>query len=87
MALNIKSPETDRLARELAALTGESITTAVTRALEERLALERRARDAGKKELLRERLREIQAVFAEAPVLDDRPAEELLGYNERGTFD
>jgi ribonuclease VapC len=37
MALNIKSAEADRLARELAALTGESITEAVTRALEQRL--------------------------------------------------
>ena len=37
MALNIKDPDTDRLARELAALTGESITTAARRALEERL--------------------------------------------------
>ena len=41
MALNIKSAETDRLARELAALTGESITEAVTRALEQRLDQER----------------------------------------------
>ena len=42
MALNIKSAETDRLARELAALTGESITEAVTRALEQRLENQRR---------------------------------------------
>lgn len=37
MALNIKDPKTDRLARELAAATGESITIAVRRAIEERL--------------------------------------------------
>lgn len=37
MALNIKDTETDRLARELAAATGESITVAARRALEERL--------------------------------------------------
>jgi len=37
MALNIKDPETDRLARELAAATGESITVAARRAIEERL--------------------------------------------------
>jgi antitoxin VapB len=37
--LNIKNPETDRLARELAAATGESITTAVTIAIRERLEL------------------------------------------------
>lgn len=37
MALNIKSGDTHRLARELAALTGESMATAVTIALQERL--------------------------------------------------
>jgi antitoxin VapB len=87
MALNIKSAETDRLARELSALTGESITEAVTRALEVRLAHERRAREAGGKALLRAKLQEIQAAFAEAPVLDGRAPDELLGYNENGTFD
>ena len=38
MALNIKNPEAYRLARELAALTGESISTAVTESVRERLA-------------------------------------------------
>jgi antitoxin VapB len=37
MALNIKNPKTEKLARELAKSTGEGITTAVTRALDERL--------------------------------------------------
>ena len=38
MALNIRNPETDRLAREVANLTGETKTEAVTRALKDRLA-------------------------------------------------
>ena len=38
MALCIKTEEADRLARELAAATHESITEAVTVALRERLA-------------------------------------------------
>ncbi|WP_269514199.1 type II toxin-antitoxin system VapB family antitoxin [Brevundimonas subvibrioides] len=38
--LNIKNPETHRLARELAARRGESLTTAVTVALREQLARE-----------------------------------------------
>jgi antitoxin VapB len=38
MALSIKTKEADRLARQVAALTGETITEAVTKALEERLA-------------------------------------------------
>ncbi|ATQ41736.1 type II toxin-antitoxin system VapB family antitoxin [Caulobacter mirabilis] len=41
MALSIKTEEADRLARELAALTGETLTDAVTNALRERLARER----------------------------------------------
>ncbi len=44
MSLNIKNEEADRLARELADLTGESVTAAVTEALRERLARERRQR-------------------------------------------
>ena len=36
--LNIKRPETYELAKKLAARTGESLTDAVTKALEERLA-------------------------------------------------
>lgn len=38
MGLNIKNEETQALAQELAALTGESLTAAVTEALRERLA-------------------------------------------------
>jgi antitoxin VapB len=37
MSLNIKNPEAHRLAAELAAVTGESLTAAVTAALRERL--------------------------------------------------
>jgi antitoxin VapB len=37
MALNIKKEETQKLARELAKLTGESMTAAVTEAVRERL--------------------------------------------------
>ena len=37
MALNIKNEETNRLVQELAALTGESFTTAITVAVQERL--------------------------------------------------
>lgn len=37
MSLNIKNEETHRLVQELAALTGESMTMAVTEAVRERL--------------------------------------------------
>ena len=44
MSLNIKNAETHQLARELAALTGESMTGAITVALRERLEREKRER-------------------------------------------
>ena len=44
MQLNIKNPDAYRLAAELAALTGESLTATVTVALRERLERERRER-------------------------------------------
>jgi antitoxin VapB len=37
MSLNLKNEETNRLAHELAGLTGETLTTAVTVAIRERL--------------------------------------------------
>jgi len=44
MGLNIKDEKTHRLAQELAALTGESMTAAVTAAVRERLDRIRRER-------------------------------------------
>ena len=44
MSLNIKNEETCRLAGELARLTGETMTGAITVALRERLERERRER-------------------------------------------
>ena len=52
MSLNIKNAETHELARELAELTGESMTDAVTIAVKERLARVRRQRDLGLAERL-----------------------------------
>jgi antitoxin VapB len=53
MALNIKNDETQRLGRELAKLTGESITTAVTVAIRERLDRMRAARESGEQRAAR----------------------------------
>lgn len=47
VTLNIKNEEAHRLAWELASLTGESMTAAVTEALRERLDHVRRGRDGG----------------------------------------
>lgn len=83
MALNIKDSETDRLARELAAVTGESITVAARRAIEERLQRVRARADAADVNL---DLSDLIARARSRPDLDDRSAEEVLGYGEFGLF-
>ncbi len=84
MALSLKDPETDRLAREVAALTGESLTTAIRNALAERLDRERRRR--GRPADLRSRLHAIGTACAALPDKDDRPADEIVGYGEDGLW-
>lgn len=81
MAISLKDPEADRLAREVANRTGETLTQAITVALRERLA---RLRGQRRRRPLGEDLREIGRRCAALPTLDDRPAEEILGYDERG---
>lgn len=82
MALSIKDPEADRLARAVAARTGETLTQAVITALRERLAREeRRAEDA---DTLVDEVLEIGRHCAALPVRDPRPPEALPGYDERG---
>ena len=81
MSLNIKNPRCHRLVRELAGLTGESMTSAVTRAVEERLEREKaRQNRAG----VAKRLMEIGRRCASRPLLDDRTPDEILGYDEDG---
>ncbi len=81
MALSIKHPEADRLARELAATTGESLTEAVVKALRERLNRERgRVRPLR----VRDELRAIRDRCARLPVMDRRAPDEIIGYDEKG---
>lgn len=81
MPLSIKDPEADRLARELARRTGETMTQAVITALKERLAREERKPDDDR---LVEDVLEIARHFSSLPVLDSRGDDEILGYDERG---
>lgn len=81
MALNIKDPEADRLVRELAAVTGESITEAARNAFAERL---QRVRAHGAAADVRAELDGIIARGRGRVVLDDRPIDEILGYDEHG---
>lgn len=79
MALNIKDPETDRLARELADLTGESITDALKHAVEDRLIAVRRTAAQSKPDL-----REIIERGRARATLDERSEDEILGYGADG---
>lgn len=81
MALNIRNPEAERLAAELARITGETKTEAVAAALRDRLARVRRDRSGVG---LADRLVAIGKECAALPVLDDRTPEEVLGYDEHG---
>lgn len=81
MALSIKDHDTEQLARTLAERTGESITLATKRALQERL---RRLGSDMRKAALVEDLEAIQRRWNALPVLDDRSADEILGYDENG---
>lgn len=81
MALNIRNEEADKLATEVARMTGETKTQAVIGALRERLARERRSRGRPQ---LGDELLEIASHCAALPVLDARPADEILGYDEHG---
>ena len=84
MALSLKDNETDRLAREVVALTGETLTEAIRKALAERLERERLRR--GQPGNLAERLREIGEHCASLPDFDSRTADEIVGYDETGMW-
>lgn len=89
VALNIKNPEVERLAAEVAGLTGESKTEAIRRALAER---QRRLRLHVRDDVRRARIdgfleREIWArvppdQLGRAPTKAER--EEILGYGPEG---
>lgn len=77
MVLSIKSERADQLARDLSALTGESITDAVVASLEARLEVERRRRRA-------QGLGDIVERFRLLPEFDQRNPDEIIGYDEHG---
>ncbi len=84
MALSLKDKETDRLARKVAALTGETLTDAIRTALTERLQRERLRR--GQPARLSDRLLEIGTHCAALPDVHTRNPDEILGYDETGLW-
>ena len=81
MPLNIKDDETHALAKRLASLTGESLTQAVKRAIEQRLAQVETSSGAIR---LADDLDHIAVHCANLPRLDRRSAEQIIGYDEHG---
>lgn len=84
MALSLKDKETDRLAREVAALTGESLTDAIRVALAERLARVKLRR--GRPARLADRLEQLGRECAALPDLDTRSPDEIVGYDDAGMW-
>jgi antitoxin VapB len=83
MSILVKNPKTEQKIRKLAKRTGETITAAIDRAVDERLARlgpERRT----KGRLDRKKVTEILAYFDSLPVDDSRSPDEIIGYNEYG---
>ena len=81
MALNIRNAETERLAAELALMTGRTKTEAVSEAIRDRLERLRKERSGRS---LADELDDIGRRCARLPVRDGRPADEILGYDEHG---
>jgi antitoxin VapB len=81
MALSIHNPKAEKLAREVAAKSGETITQAIITALEDRLERLRGKRTAT--DLTAEILK-IADRCSKLPERDPRTADQILGYNQQG---
>lgn len=81
MGLSIRNEKAERLAREVAAISGENITQAIVHALEERLE-----RLQGRRTTvdLVEEIMTISKRCRSLPDKDQRSPEEILGYGTRG---
>lgn len=81
MPISIKNEETEQLARELAKQTGETITEVIKKSLQDRL---QRLRGRRQVRRLPEQVADILQRMDSLPTVDDRPEEEILGYDENG---
>ncbi|HEX4965983.1 MAG TPA: type II toxin-antitoxin system VapB family antitoxin [Thermoanaerobaculia bacterium] len=83
MGISIKNDRAEKLARQVATETGESLTEAVIHSLEERLERLKGRQSAPD---LVETLMAISHRCSSLPDLDMRDADEILGYDDRGAF-
>ena len=83
MGISLKNDKAEKLARQVSAETGESLTEAIIHTLEERLERLKGRRSAPD---LAETLIAIGRRCSSLPDLDTREADEILGYDETGAF-
>ncbi len=81
MPISVRNPRAEKLARQVAAETGESLTEAIIHALEERLERLRGHRTALE---VADEIMRISHRCRALPDKDERCADEILGYDERG---
>jgi antitoxin VapB len=81
MPLSIKNEATERLARQVAGETGESLTEAIQTALAERWERLKRQR---RRNVLTGQIEDLLRRVDALPTLDSRPENEILGYGEDG---
>ena len=83
MAICLRNEKTERLAREVAEASGETLTQAVTTALQERL-MHLRGRRKAKNKL--SAIMEISHRCGNLPTIDPRSPDAILGYDEEGAL-
>lgn len=80
VSLNIKNPEVHRTAARLAKIQGTTITEAVLKAVRAELGRQEPRGAADEVHRMEQYARRLVAM----PLLDDRPADEILGYEAEG---
>jgi antitoxin VapB len=84
MGVSIKSPEAERKLRRVARLLGKSMAATVIELADGKLKELDAQRDRERRHRAVDRIvRRVNAL----PILDDRTADEILGYNKDGLFD
>lgn len=84
MAISIRNKEVEILAREIAEKLNISMTQAIIDALKEKQ--NSLIQDSGPEKLFYDTLKSLSDECSTLPDLDIRPADEILGYNENGSF-
>lgn len=83
MPLSIRNPDAEKLAREVSKISGENLTKTIIHALEEKLE---RLRGSRKAVNITEEIMSISKRCSSLPDIDNRSADEILGYDKNGGF-